>query len=215
MSLILVTGIIGSGKSEAINVLRTMYHKCIVCDDLAKTVVECRPQWRDTAMGIFGTSDILNANGGIDREFLKRVFGDPRYADQLGAYEDAVAEAVMTEVSMLQEFYPDDPIFVEAAYIPKFIRRYGDRFHHTIFVTADERIRHERLASRGVSPERIRAFERAQPLDIGSLHNSPDVAVIDNSGTRSELAVKVEAAISLWPDCAYTTLMDRKHPFFK
>lgn len=74
MSLILVTGIIGSGKSEVIEILRCKYHKCIVCDDLAKNVIECRPKWRDVATSIFDAQKILNRNGGVNREFCEKPF---------------------------------------------------------------------------------------------------------------------------------------------
>lgn len=215
MSLILVTGIIGSGKSEVIEILRLMYHKCIVCDDMAKNVIECRPQWKDVATSIFDAQKILNRNGGINRNFLREAFCNPHYAEQIKQYEDAMASAVIEEILNLQKQYPEDPIFVEAAYIPKFIERYGDKFKHTIFVTADNDIRRKRLIGRGVLPDRISAYEKAQPVDMESIKNNLNVAIIDNSGSKSDLAVKVEVVVNNWPDCRETTFMWNPHPFFK
>ena len=215
MSLILVTGIIGSGKSEVIEILRCKYHKCIVCDDLAKNVIECRPKWRDVATSIFDAQKILNRNGGVNREFLREAFCNPRYSEQIKQYEDAMASAVVNEILEAQRLFPDDPIFVEAAFIPKFIERYGDKFEHTIFVTANKEIRRNRLVKRGVMPDHIAAFEKAQPVNMDNLTNNPTVVIIDNSGTKTELAIKVDSIVDSWPDCQTTTFMPNPHLYFK
>ena len=186
MSVIALTGGIGSGKSLVANYLFSLGAEVIDADQLARQVIERGTEGFDQVLAEFGDS-ILN-DGDIDRRALGEiVFSDPVKRKALEAIihpkvQQALAEArkSLTENQIL--IY-EIPLLVET--------NTASKFDKVITVEAPLELRINRLKNRGLVQSEIekRIANQATPEQRRAI---ADIQ-IENDGTEEELLRKVEA----------------------
>lgn len=184
-----LTGGVGSGKSTVATLLAARGAVVIDADVLAREVVEPGTPGLAAVARRFGP-EVLAADGGLDRPKLAElVFADASARADLNAI---VHPLVGERVAELMAATPADAVVVYD--VPLLVE--GDRaadFDVVIVVEADERVRLDRLARRGLPEPQARARIAAQASD-GQRRAVADEVLV-NDGTPGQLAVEVDV---LW-----------------
>ena len=185
-----LTGGIGSGKSAVAQLLREHGAVVVDADAIAREVVEPGTPGLAAVVAEFGP-DVLTAGGALDRPRLGRlVFADDVRRRALEAIVHPLVEARRHE--LLASVPPgaivvvDSPLLVEMGT--------ADEFDAVIVVDAPDDVRIDRLERRGLPPADAKARMAAQASREARLAVADHV--IDNSGTREELAAQVDAVWS-------------------
>lgn len=180
-----VTGGIGSGKSAAARLFRTLGAVVIDLDDLAKPLLAKGGPLVEAVAAAFGRG-IVASDGGVDpRVLAARAFasaGDARRLDALvhpavfaacaGALDALVQLPEPPEVVVI-----DIPLLVEA---PMFF----DLLDAVLAISADEDTRVSRLVANGWDASDVRARIAVQASDV----ERRDIAeyVVENDGTLEQ-----------------------------
>ncbi|CAN5252652.1 dephospho-CoA kinase [soil metagenome] len=187
-----LTGGIGSGKSAVAARLVELGATLIDADVLAREVVAPGTPGLAAVVAAFGT-DVLTADGALDRERLSRVvFADEQSLARLNAIvhplvgqrtaalvERAAADAIVVH---------DVPLLVENGLAPA--------YDVVVVVFAEEGVRRDRLIGhRGMTEAQVRARMAAQASD--DARRAVADVVIDNSGKMRELHEQVDR---VWAD---------------
>lgn len=181
-----LTGGIGSGKSTVSALLAERGAVVIDADRIAREVVEPGTPGLAAVVEAFG-EDVLAADGSLDRPALAAVvFADPAARARLDAIvhplvrdravelaADAPADAVLVN---------DVPLLVETGQ--------AGSYDLVLVVETDLATRLSRLVERGLPEADARARIAAQATDE-QRRAAADV-VLDNGGTREQLADQVE-----------------------
>lgn len=189
MKIIGITGGVGSGKSEVLNILENDYNAHILMADLiAHQLMEVGQPSYEEICKTFGDK-ILNEDQTINREALGRiVFSDADKLSQLNAITHGQVDAEITK--RLDEMEGTDALVViEAALLVG--AGYEKRFDSLWYIYAREDVRRERLkASRGYSDEKIDQMLKSQSSEEEFRRVSTEI--IDNSGdikyTKEQIA---------------------------
>lgn len=183
-----LTGGIGSGKSAVSSALSSYGAVVIDADAIAREVVEPGTPGLAEVVAEFGEG-VLTPEGRLDRARLGEiVFADetrlavlnaivhPRVADRSGELmEEALSSGARVVVY-------DVPLLVENGLEPL--------YDVVVVVDTPDEVRVERVSQgRGMSRDQVRARIEAQ-ADRATRLASADL-VVDNSGTRGELAERV------------------------
>ena len=186
MSVIALTGGIGSGKSLVANYLFSLGAEVIDADQLARQVIERGTEGFDQVLAEFGDS-ILN-DGDIDRRALGEiVFSDPV---KRKALEAIIHPKVQQALSQARNSLNENQILIYE--IPLLVEtNAASKFDKVITVEAPLELRIERLKSRGLLQSEIekRISNQATPEQRRAI---ADIQ-IENDGTEEELLRKVEA----------------------
>ena len=156
-----ITGGIGSGKSTACKVFRTMGIPVFDADSVAKQLMDTDLVIREQLIQLFGSS-VYQSNQTIDRKYLAGiVFNDPSSLEQLNAIiHPAVRNAFEDWFQAQQSPY----IIHEAAIL--FESGFYKMMDKTIAVVTDEAERIERVMKRNaMTEEQIRLRIRNQWTD--------------------------------------------------
>ncbi|MET7638955.1 dephospho-CoA kinase [Streptomyces sp. NPDC005438] len=181
-----LTGGIGAGKSEVAALLARLGAVIVDSDRIAREVVEPGTEGLAAVVAEFGP-EVLTEEGRLDRPRLGAlVFGD---SERLAALNAIVHPLVRERSQRLQDgaeaeavVVHDVPLLTENGLAPLYDR--------VVVVDASEETRLRRLVEvRGMEPGEARArmaaqADRAERLAIADV-------VIDNDGTREELADQV------------------------
>ena len=183
-----LSGGVGSGKSTVAQLLAEHGAVIVDADAIAREVVEPGTSGYDEVVARFG--DGVVAGGRLDRAALaKIVFND---ADALADLNAIVHPRVGARVAELSAAAGPDAVVVYD--VPLLAEQVGrDGFDAVVMVVADRETRLERLAQRGMDRDDAEARMAAQASDEQRRAMADEV--IDNSGTRDELAAAVDA---LW-----------------
>ncbi|MHA3702855.1 dephospho-CoA kinase [Jatrophihabitans sp. YIM 134969] len=186
-----VTGGIGAGKSSVSTLLAERGAVVVDADRIAREVVEPGTPGLAAVAEAFGR-DVLTADGALDRAALGAVvFADPDARRRLEAITHPLvrdlSEARLAAVPPGAVAVYDVPLLAES--------RSRAGFDVVVVVRADPEVRVERLVGRGLTADDARARIAAQASDA-EREALADV-VVDNSGDRAALAVRVDA---LWSD---------------
>ena len=187
MKTVLVTGGIGSGKSEVCRVLLSKGYPVYDSDSRAKGLYDEVPGLAarvDAALG----GGMLDACGRLDRRALAAaVFSDPSALKRL---EAVVHPEVLDDFLRWRGAQDAPAVFMESA-IAATLPLFKDVFDSVILVDAPEALRLERACGRdGVRPETVLERIRAQRFD-GFV---PD-AVIVNDCSLVELVARTEETL--------------------
>lgn len=149
MFVIGVTGGIGSGKSTVAQILGSWGMPVIDADRLSAEVTEAGGPALPELVSAFG-GRVIGADGALNRPLLADlIFHDRMARDRVNRIVHAhVLDAVGEEIERLTKkkvkaVVLDVPIPVKEGFL--------DRSHFVIAVTADDRVRLERLRKRGMS----------------------------------------------------------------
>lgn len=189
MKIIGLTGGIGSGKSTVSGYLREKGYKVSDADLIAHQITEPGTETLDELVSAFG-NEILDSNGRLRRKYLASI-----------AFTDAVSEKTLNRITHkgikkqleaeIEEnrkngerlMFLEGPILFEAG-----VNRWCD---YMWLVTADMDKRLKRVMQRDdTSEEQVKQRIACQMSDEEKVRLSDEV--LDNSGNREELCVKVD-----------------------
>ena len=185
-----LTGNIASGKSAVATLLEQRGATIIDADILARRAVAHGSRGLDAVVERFG-SDVLASDGTLDRARLRqRVFNNPVERDALNAIVHPIVGRLRDEELAAARDRGDEIVVSD---IPLLFEVGLDHaFEAIILVDASEKTRLDRLVKyRGLSESEARAMIAAQ---MPSSQKRPLATwVIDNDGTRDQLAEQVDA----------------------
>jgi dephospho-CoA kinase len=186
MSVIALTGGIGSGKSLVANYFYSLGAEVIDADQLARQAIERGSEGFDQVISEFG--DVILKDGDIDRRALGEiVFSDPIKRKALEAIIHPKVQQALTQarnsLNENQILIYEIPLLVET--------NAASKFDKVITVEAPLELRIQRLKSRGLLQSEIekRISNQATPEQRRAI---ADIQ-IENDGTEEELLRKVEA----------------------
>ena len=187
-----VTGNIASGKSLVCRELARRGAVVVDADQLAREVVEPGSPVLEHLVTSFG-KDILNADGGLDRQYLgDLVFSDPAARRRLNAIIHPAIAALSTQ--RLEELRESAPLIVYEA--PLLYEMGGEaRVDKVLMVTIDPDVQLGRLMERDELNE-----QSARQRIAAQMPQEQKVAradyLVDNSTGREATIAQVER---LWP----------------
>ena len=194
---ILITGMMGAGKSAVSDLLRKKHYIVIDSDKEVKELYE-EPEIFQFIVNNFG-KDCLNNDGKIDFNFLRKAFAHNSLFN-----DDLMKRLLVKFCNKLEEKYKNskEVIFVEAALTPD-IQRFRARLNmfDMIIVHASDDIRYNRLIQRPNYDENMQILEKRQSLEnLNSWANGtyvPSHAVfhIENNDDLEDLNTRVIEAL--------------------
>jgi len=181
-----LTGGIGSGKSTVSALLAERGAVIVDADRIAREVVEPGTPGLAAVVAEFGES-VVGPDGGLDRPALAAVvFADPEARARLDGIVHPLVRARAAEVVAAA---PPDAVLVHD--IPLLVETgQAGRYELVLVVQADLDTRVARLVARGMTEDDARARIAAQATD--EQRAAVADVVLDNSGTREELAAQVD-----------------------
>jgi dephospho-CoA kinase len=181
-----LTGGIGSGKSTVSALLADRGAVIVDADRIAREVVEPGTPGLAAVVAAFGES-VVGPDGGLDRPALAAVvFADPEARARLDGIVHPLVRARAAEVAAAA---PPDAVLVHD--IPLLVETgQAGRYELVLVVQADLDTRVARLVARGMTEDDARARIAAQATD--EQRAAVADVVLDNSGTREELASRVD-----------------------
>lgn len=198
MKVIIITGGIGSGKSEVCGILHEMGIEAQYnADKRVKALYDEHPSLLDDIQKAVGT-DLRGADGKfMPQKLSNMIFGDRKV---MKTVENLVFPALMEDFRAFVRRHPDDEyiIFESATALEKpYFDGFGDK---TVLVDAPYSIRLDRACMRdGASRDAVEARMACQPLmnALSDGHADPRIdAVITNDAGLDELKMKTREVIS-------------------
>lgn len=184
---IAITGIVGSGKSTAAQILREMGGYVVSADELARKAVEPGSKGLEQVVALFG-SGVLLPSGALNREALaKRIFASPADRKQL----EEILHPIIGELSeaAFQSTPPNTPAFYDCPLLFE-AGLHHQGFRNIILITAPDAVIQERLRrDRGWSDAEILDRTSSQ-IPLNEKVAQSDI-VVENSGTPDELREKL------------------------
>ena len=181
-----LTGGIGSGKSTVAALLAERGAVLVDADRIARAVLEPGTPGLAAVAGEFGTG-VLTADGALDRAALAAVvFADPRARARLDALVHPLVRAQAAEEIARA---PEDAVVVQD--VPLLVETgQAGSYDLVVVVETDLATRLRRLVERGLTEDDARARIAAQATD--EQRRAVADVVLDNSGSREELAAAVD-----------------------
>ena len=190
MKIIGITGGVGSGKSEILNILENDYHaKIIQSDHVAHELMVPGAKSYDAIVYAFGNK-ILNDDQTINRPALGEiVFHDETKLSLLDSITHKnVDEEILARIDAFGKEEPDGLVVVESALLVG--AGYEKKFDQLWYIYTREEVRYERLkASRGYSDEKIAQMIAKQQSE--EQFKSMASHVIDNSGDLADTKAQI------------------------
>jgi dephospho-CoA kinase len=196
MRLVGLTGGIGSGKSAVGRLLAAHGAVVIDADQVAREVVEPGEPALAEIVARFGP-EIVDDEGRLDRPALAAIVFDDETArrDLEAITHPRIGQQILTRIAEVAGrehvngenniVVVEHPLLIEIGQT--------DAYEDLVVVVADEDVRLERLAARGVQADDARARMRAQATD--EERRAAATHVVVNDGTMDDLTRDVEA---LW-----------------
>ncbi|MBS7009468.1 dephospho-CoA kinase [Anaerostipes sp.] len=191
-----ITGGVGSGKSEVLNILKEDYGAGLIeADRVAHELMEPGAVCYEAVVKQFGKK-ILTDKGEIDRAALGAVvFQDE---DKLRLLNSLTHPQVVKEIMRRMDVMEKDPkiglIVYEAALLTG--AEFEQRFDQLWYVFAREDLRFQRLKEgRGYSDEKTASMIKSQPGEE-SFRNAA-THIIDNSGSLDETRRQIAGILGL------------------
>jgi dephospho-CoA kinase len=180
-----LTGGIGSGKSTVAGLLAARGAVVVDADRIAREVVEPGTPGLAAVVEAFG-EEVLAADGSLDRPALAAiVFSDPEARARL----DGIVHPLVRERSVeLIAGAPSDAVLVND--VPLLVETgQAGTYDLVLVVEAELGTRLTRLVARGLTEDDARARIASQATD--AQRRAVADVVLDNSGTREQLAEQV------------------------
>jgi dephospho-CoA kinase len=181
-----LTGGIGSGKSTVSALLTARGAVVIDADRIAREVVEPGTPGLAAVVEAFG-GGVVGPDGALDRPALAAiVFADPAARRRLDGIVHPLVRARAVELAAAA---PPDAVVVND--VPLLVETgQAGSYDLVLVVEADPEVRVRRLVDRGLTEDDARARIAAQATD--EQRRAVADVVLDNSGSREELAAQVD-----------------------
>ena len=190
MKIIGITGGVGSGKSEILNILKNDYQaKIIQSDHVAYELMVSGAKSYDAIVQAFG-NEILNEDQTINRPILGEiVFRDETKLSLLNSITHKnVDEEILSRIDQFEKEEPEGLLVIESALLVG--AGYEKRFDQLWYIYTREEVRYERLkASRGYSDEKIKQMIEKQQKE--EEFKSMASNIIDNSGDLEDTKAQI------------------------
>ena len=190
MKIIGITGGVGSGKSEILNILKNDYQaKVIQSDHVAHELMVPGAKSYDAIVKAFG-NEILNEDQTINRPILGEiVFHDETKLSLLNSITHKnVDEEILSRIDQFGKEEPEGLLVIESALLVG--AGYEKRFDQLWYIYTREEVRYERLkASRGYSDEKIKQMIEKQQKE--EEFKSMASNIIDNSGDLEDTKAQI------------------------
>ena len=190
MKIIGITGGVGSGKSEILNILEQDYDaKIIQSDHVAHELMVPGAKSYDAIIEAFGNS-ILNEDHTINRPSLGEiVFHDKEKLSLLNSITHKnVDEEILSRIEKFKQEKPEGLLVIESALLVG--AGYEKKFDQLWYIYTKEEVRYERLkVSRGYSDEKIKQMISKQQSE--EEFKALASHVIDNSGNLEETKAQI------------------------
>jgi dephospho-CoA kinase len=181
-----LTGGIGSGKSTVSALLAQRGAVVVDADRIAREVLEPGTPGLAQVVDAFGEA-VLATDGSLDRQALAAiVFADP---DARAELDGIVHPLVRARTAELVAAVPEGSVVVNDVPLLVETGQQGS-YDLVLVVAADPETRVSRLVHRGLTAEDARARIAAQASD--EQRRAVADVVLDNSGTREQLAEQVD-----------------------
>ena len=185
--VVLITGLIGAGKSAVSHILELKGHEVIRMDDIAKSAIdnELNAVFNKT----FGESLTSKA---------RTLYFNPDYRYFREKFEAMLDEYLaMRIVHLLYYVDPDnkDPLFIEVpamrySRFKRFIEKFEKQIQKVILVTVNTEVRYTRLTKRGLTVPQIIERTELQSEDIPV--DEKLIVRVENDDSLEILAKRVE-----------------------
>lgn len=190
MKIIGITGGVGSGKSEILNILKNDYQaKIIQSDHVAHELMVPGTKSYGAIVQAFG-NEILNEDQTINRPILGEiVFRDETKLSLLNSITHKnVDEEILSRIDQFEKEEPEGLLVIESALLVG--AGYEKRFDQLWYIYTREEVRYERLkASRGYSDEKIKQMIEKQQKE--EEFKSMASNIIDNSGDLEDTKAQI------------------------
>ncbi len=196
LSVVGLTGGIGTGKTTAADILAELGAVVVDCDQLGRDVVAADGGSAFPAIVERFGADIVGPDGELDRAALGRiVFGDPAALADLNAITHPAIDAEIARAIEAAE--PDRRVVLDMAVLVESSLGAG-LYHRVLVIESPLEHRLERLATqRQMSRDDAMARIGSQASDDDRRRAADDVIV--NDGDREALRAKV---VAWWTDLA-------------
>ncbi|NYB75201.1 dephospho-CoA kinase [Sedimentibacter hydroxybenzoicus DSM 7310] len=197
--IIVITGGIGTGKSTAVSIIKSLGFEVIDSDKIVHEGYEVNSHLYKKVTEVFG-KQILNEDCTINRQKLgKIVFND---TEKLNILNKIVHSYVHAEINKAINENEDEVIFLDIPLILENIKQnkyYELKFDEIWLIYVSPEIQIERLKKRAIqenkNPEDVLNIIKKQiPIDEKvSMVNE----VIDNEGTIEDLRIKIKGLLKI------------------
>lgn len=197
--VIVITGGIGTGKSTAVNIIRSLGFEVVDSDKIVHDGYRVDTPLYKHVTEIFGRQ-ILNEDGTINRQKLgKIVFND---TEKLSVLNKIVHSYVHSEINKAIAENEDEIIFLDIPLILENIKKnkyYDLKFDEIWLIYVRPEIQTERLVKRAIQENKnpddvLNIIKKQIPIDEKV---SMADEVIDNEGTVEELRIKIEDLLKI------------------
>lgn len=191
--VIAVYGGVGSGKSEALGILKNKYKAYVIqADKVAHSLYRKHQPGYDAVIRICG-KNLVTENPQIDRKLLGQFLA--QHPEKLKEINQAIHPMVYIKTRQLIENYKKNHkrglIIYEAALLPK---ERPDYIDEVWYIKSDEKIRRERLRKfRGYDDRKIDSIIKNQPSEA-DFENASDRIILNNENLK-ELEEKIDEAL--------------------
>lgn len=185
--VVLITGLIGAGKSAVSHILELKGHEVIRMDDIAKSAID--NELNAVFNKSFGESITSKA---------RDLYFNPDYRYFREKFEAMLDEYLaMRIVHLLYYVDPDnkDPLFIEVpamrySRFKRFIEKFEKQIQKVILVTVNTEVRCERLIKRGLTVPKIIERTELQSEDIPV--DEKLIVRVENDDSLEVLAKRIE-----------------------
>ena len=197
--VIVITGSIGTGKSTAVNIIKSLGFKVLDSDRIVHEGYEVNSPLYKQVTNTFG-QEILNKDCSINRQKLgKIVFNDN---DKLEKLNEIVHLYVLDELNKAINETKDEVIFLDIPLILENLKRnkyYELKFDEIWLIYVKPNTQIERLRNRAIQENKnpndvLNIIKKQIPIDEKV---SMVDEVIDNEGTIEELEFKIKELLKI------------------
>ena len=199
MRVIVVTGVLGAGKSTAAEFFRTRGAFTLDLDDVAAKLLGHRTALLQRVADRFGPDDVLLGDGKLDRPALARIaFATPEAARKLNSIvHPAVTREIAVAIEQLR-LMPEPPLalILEVSLLAE-APALGELADIVLAIVAPEALRISRAPGRGLSEAEATRRVARQASDAARAELADVVIINDGSSEAYHTALE-----TFWDDYA-------------
>ena len=185
LSVYILTGQIGAGKTEAAQIFRKLGFSCFCADEVVKELYK----EKDIILNINQIYPASVINGEVNRELLREIiFTDIKIMEKI---ENYIQPLVFIKFKKIEKLYKNKLIFI----MPIIKNSSFFKNYEIIYINANEEIRKKRLQKRkNYNINMIKNIIKYQKKIDQCINNSKHI--IENDGTLSDLEKKIQKIIN-------------------